>query len=413
MTGEAPVSLLELNRRLAGAVAAAPGLRGVLVVAETSDVRVTGGHCYLELIEKDPGSGAAVARARATIWRSVYGRIADRFRLVTGSGFTSGIKVMVRASVSFHPVYGMSLNIDDINPGYTLGDLLRRRREMIDRLTAEGIINLNRRLEWPDVPSRIAVISAAGAAGYGDFIHQLFTNPRRLRFSVTLFPAVMQGAETAPTILSRLDEIAARQDEFDCVVIIRGGGATGDLASFDHYGLAAHIALFPLPVMIGIGHERDITLLDYVANMRVKTPTAAAGWLIARGAVALDRLLATGAEILRLATGHTTRARLRLEAARAEIPALTRAAIAAQRQKMGQTATDAVVQAVTSTLTRHNDRLDAARRLADALSPQATLRRGFSITRIDGKPVTDASAVTPGAIITTTLASGGLTSVVK
>lgn len=408
MSQDTAITLLELNRRIAAAVTAAPGTRQVWVVAETSDVRSSGGHCYLELIEKNPDTGEALARVRATVWRSAYGRLAEEFRAATGAAFTSGIKVMVRVTAAFHPVYGMSVNIDAINPEYTLGDLLRRRREMIARLTAEGIIDLNRRLAWPQVPQRIAVISAPGAAGFGDFIHQLFTNPRCLRFEASLFPAVMQGQSAAPSVIAALDRIASRMDDFDCVVIIRGGGATGDLVAFDDYALAAHIAQFPLPVIIGIGHERDITLLDYVANMRVKTPTAAAEWLIARGAEALDHVAAVGAEILRLATERIHRARTALAAAAASLPELTRTVIGRQRERTGPLAAQALEQSVRNALSRQRDRLRASAVLVDALSPAATLRRGFSITRLDGRALTDPDQAPPGATLTVTLARGTL-----
>lgn len=413
MTSPEPITLLELNTRLQQAVAAAPGIHGVWVSAETSDVRLSGGHCYLELIEKDPDTGAPRARMRATIWRSAYGRLSDSFRAVTGCAFTSGIKVMVRVNAGFHPVYGISVNIDAINPEYTLGDLLRRRRELIKRLTDEGIIDLNRELEWPAVPQRIAIISAAGAAGYGDFVHQLFTNRRCLRFSAELFPAVLQGAEAPATIIAALDEIAARQDEFDCVVLIRGGGATGDLAAFDHYGLAAHIALFPLPVVVGIGHERDITLLDYVANMRVKTPTAAAEWLIGRASDALDRVTCAGAEILRLATERINSAALRLEAVRAELPVRLQGIIESRRRLLGEQLEEALRHNTEVLISRHKDRLRAAGELIEAMSPAATLRRGFSITRAGGRTVTDASTLSPGTCITTTLAHGEITSITQ
>lgn len=408
MSQDTAITLLEFNRRIAAAVTAAPGTRQVWVVAETSDVRSSGGHCYLELIEKNPDTGEALARVRATVWRSAYGRLAEEFRAATGAAFTSGIKVMVRVTAAFHPVYGMSVNIDAINPEYTLGDLLRRRREMIARLTAEGIIDLNRRLAWPQVPQRIAVISAPGAAGFGDFIHQLFTNPRCLRFDASLFPAVMQGQSAAPSVIAALDRIASRMDDFDCVVIIRGGGATGDLVAFDDYALAAHIAQFPLPVIIGIGHERDITLLDYVANMRVKTPTAAAEWLIARGAEALDHVAAVGAEILRLATERIHRARTALAAAAASLPELTRTVIGRQRERTGPLAAQALEQSVRNALSRQRDRLRASAVLVDALSPAATLRRGFSITRLDGRALTDPGQAPPGATLTVTLARGTL-----
>lgn len=411
MTAPQPLTLLELNRRISRLLSTDPGINNVWIMAETSDVRRSGPHCYLELIDKDADTGTPRARARATIWGSVFPRLNDTFAAATGSPITSGIKVMVLASATFHPVYGLSLNITAINPEYTLGDLLRRRREMIARLRAEGILELNRQLAWPAVPSRIAVISAQGAAGYGDFINQLYTNPHRLRFTTRLFPAALQGRDTAPAIIDALTRIAESDEQFDCVVIIRGGGATADLASFDDYSLAAHIALFPLPVIVGIGHERDITLLDYVANLRVKTPTAAAEWLIARGADALGRLRTLASDILDAATTRLSAAHRRLEYIAGQLPALAGAAITRNAIRIGPAADDTIAHAVAQVLRRRADRLDAIAAIIDALSPQATLRRGFSITRVDGHAITSPSQAPPGATITTTLASGTLTSV--
>ena len=290
------VTLEELTSRISALIAPEQSLRNVWVVAETSDLR-RAGHCYLELIQKHPRTGEPVARMRATIWRTALARIDADFMSSTGSRLDSGMKVRVLVTVNFHPAYGMSLNITDIDPTYTMGDLLRLRMEILSRLKQEGVIDLNRSLEWPDVPLRIAVISARGAAGYGDFIHQLYTNPRHLRFSTRLFPALMQGAQASASIISALEDIAMEEDEWDGVVIIRGGGATSDLAAFENYDLASNIAQFPLPVIIGIGHERDVTVLDYVANMRVKTPTAAAEWLIGRGEAALELLDSLASEI--------------------------------------------------------------------------------------------------------------------
>ena len=407
------ISLLELNRRVASTLAMAQGLNNVWVVGETSDLRCAGPHCYLELIDKDPATGQAVARARATIWGSRYTWINERFRAATGSPLASGIKVMVLASVTFHPVYGLSLNITDVNPEFTLGDLLRRRAEMVARLKAEGIIELNRRLEWPEVVQRIAVISSRGAAGYGDFINQLYTNPAHLRFSTQLFPAVMQGENTAPSIIEALMDIYNSGEDFDCVVIIRGGGATGDLASFDDYELAAAIATFPLPVVIGIGHERDVTLLDYVANMRVKTPTAAAEWLIGRGMQALDNVRALGSAILEAASGRINASHRRLEYIAGQLPALTRNVVARNAMLVGPQAVQSLVQSVNNLMQRRADRLEAIKNLLETLSPEATLRRGFSITRVDGHAVTDAASLPPGTTLTSTLASGEIVSIVK
>ena len=256
------ITLEELTGRISGLINSTPALRNVWVTAETSDLRRSG-HCYLELIQKHPVTGEPVARARATIWRSVFARIDADFFVATGQRLDSGMKVMVQVTANYHPSYGLSLNITDIDPAYTMGDLMRIRMEILARLKQEGVIDLNRTIEWCDVPLRIAVISAGGAAGYGDFIHQIYNNEYRLRFSTKLFPAVMQGTQAPASIISALEDIAAEEENWDCVVIIRGGGATSDLASFENYDLAANVAQFPLPIIIGIGHERDVTVLDY------------------------------------------------------------------------------------------------------------------------------------------------------
>jgi len=408
-----PITLLELNNRIVRVLASAPGINNVWLVAETSDVRRSGAHCYLELIDKDPATGATMARARATVWGSQFARLNAAFNAATGSPFTSGIKVMVLGSVSFHPVYGLSVNITDINPEYTLGELLRRRREMIARLQAEGILELNRRLQWPAVPSRIAVISSQGAAGYGDFINQLYTNSHRLRFHTRLFPAFLQGENTAPSIIDALGQIATADEEFDCVVIIRGGGATGDLASFDNYELAANIALFPLPVIVGIGHERDVTLLDYVANMRVKTPTAAAEWLIGRGVRALEHLRSLGTDILSAASSRISAVHRRLEHISGQLPATVQNILSRNVVRVGPMVEDALRQNVAHQLRRRSDRLEALAAVIAAISPEATLRRGFSITRINGHAITSPAQAPVGATVTTTLAAGHITSTVQ
>lgn len=410
----AAITLLELNGRVSAAITGAPGLNGVWVTAETSDLRVSGGHCYMELIDKDPATGQARARMRAMIWSSKFGFINRRFATATGQPLASDLKVMVCVTVSFHPVYGISATITDIDPEYTVGDLLRRRREMIDRLTREGIIDQNRNLPWPDVPSRIAVISAQGAAGYGDFINQLYTNRYRLRFSSQLFPAVMQGERAAASIIDALDQVAAAGcDTFDCVVIIRGGGATGDLAAFDNYDLAASIALFPLPVIIGIGHERDVTLLDYVANMRVKTPTAAAEWLIGRGATALDRLYHLGNDIFSAASAAISAAHRRLDYMAGRLPLLSESVIQHHTARIGTTVDDTLRTATANIMSRNNERLSSIAMLLDTLSPEATLRRGFSITRADNRTIKSSDDLTPGTVISTTFARGQVESVVK
>ncbi len=401
-----PLSLLQLNNRISSAIVADSGLRDVWVTAETGDLRVSGGHCYLELIEKDPDTGRPVARLRAVIWASAFARISAEFVASTGQRLVSDIRIMACVNVNFHPVFGLSAVITAVNPEFTCGDLLRRRRLMIERLTAEGIIDMNRTLTWPDVPWRVAVISAKGAAGYGDFITHLYNNPSRLRFHTRLFPAVLQGESAPRSIISALDRIAADDEDFDCVVIIRGGGATGDLASFDDYDLAANVAQFPVPVIVGIGHERDVTILDYVAAVRVKTPTAAAEWLIGKLDAALAKVRDLASEIFRAATSRVSGGLQQLAYCQGLLPSLVLGRVQRSLEALNSSVPDALVHLVGDILRRRRDRLDSAAQLLDALSPQSVLRRGYAICRVDGHAVADASLLTPGAIVTTTLARG-------
>ena len=255
----------------------------VWVVAEIGEMKVNrSGHCYLELVDKDDDSEEITARTRATIWSWQFRFIQPYFETTTGRPFSSGLKVLISATVEFHEVYGYSLNIKDIDPTYTLGDLARRRMEIIKRLNDEGVFDMNREIPIPDIPSRIAIISSPTAAGYEDFINQLLNNQAGYHFYTRLFPAVMQGSEAVPSIIDALDTIYEAENFYDVVVIIRGGGSQLDLSCFDDYELALHIAQFPLPVLTGIGHEKDESIADMVANTRLKTPTAVAEFLIGR-----------------------------------------------------------------------------------------------------------------------------------
>ena len=262
------------------------------------------GHCYIELVQKAERGNALVAKARGTIWASIYNMLRPYFENATGQRFAAGINVLMQVTVDYHEQYGLSLTVHDIDPTYTLGDMARRRREILQQLEAEGVLTLNKELHMPLLPQRIAVISAAGAAGYGDFCDQLMNNPYGFAFYPRLFPAVMQGDKVESSIIAALDTIAAERDHWDVVVIIRGGGATSDLSGFDTYPLAANCAQFPLPIITGIGHERDDTVLDTVAHTRVKTPTAAAEYLI--GALA-DAAAHHEALVHRLTMGLTQR----------------------------------------------------------------------------------------------------------
>jgi exodeoxyribonuclease VII large subunit len=292
------LTLSELNEQIKNALEGAfPS--AVWVVAEVSELKENrNGHCYLELIEKQ--GAEIVARTRATIWSYTYRMLKPYFETTTGQYFAQGIKILVQVSVEFHPAFGLSLNIKDIDPVYTVGDMAMQRKEIINRLQAEGVFEMNKELELPLVPQKIAVISSATAAGYQDFINQLENNEFGFRFYTKLFQATMQGTETVPSIINALERIFQYEDFFDAVVIIRGGGATADLSSFDNYDLAYNVTQFPLPVITGIGHEKDDTIIDLVAHSRLKTPTAVAEFFISGIERFNDNMLEMENEIVRL-----------------------------------------------------------------------------------------------------------------
>jgi exodeoxyribonuclease VII large subunit len=274
------LSLFELQRQVKGSLEDTFSMP-VWVKAEISEMTVNrSGHCYLDLVETEQGTDTVIARCRATIWSYTFRMLKPYFETTTGQIFTEGLKVLLQAKVEYHEVYGFSLNIRDIDPVYTLGDMARQRREIIRRLEEDGVLEMNKDLELPLVPQRIAIISSPTAAGLQDFLDQLHNNPHQFVFYTKLFPAVMQGNEAPRSITTALEQIYQYEDLFDAVVIIRGGGAQIDLACFDHYELAFNVAQFPLPVITGIGHDKDDTVIDLVAHTRMKTPTAVAEFLI-------------------------------------------------------------------------------------------------------------------------------------
>lgn len=279
---QAAISLYELNNLVRG-VLANTFSQSFWIRAEMSDVRIAqNGHCYLEFIEKDSKNRNIIAKARGSIWANVFRLLKAYFESETQQAFASGLKVLVQVSIEFHELYGYSLNVHNIDPTYTLGDQSRNRTLILKQLEEEGVLTLNKELDLPAITNRIAVISSPTAAGYEDFCNQLENNSDGFAFYTHLFPAIMQGQRTEESIISALDSVYEHIDKFDIVVIIRGGGATSELSSFDSYLLAANCAQFPLPIITGIGHERDDTVLDIVAHTRAKTPTAVAEFLIKR-----------------------------------------------------------------------------------------------------------------------------------
>ena len=382
------------------------------VQAELSDVRTNStGHCYLEFIQKDPRSNNLIAKARGTIWANVYRLLKPYFEESTGQAFVSGIKVLVQVTVSFHELYGYSLTVQDIDPTYTLGDMARRRREILKQLEEEGVLTLNKELEMPVLPQRIAVVSSPTAAGYGDFCHQLKNNSRGFFFHTELFPALMQGDRVEESVLSALDAILNRQEDFDAVVIIRGGGATSDLSGFDTYLLAAACAQFPLPIITGIGHERDDTVLDSVAHTRVKTPTAAAEYLINCMDLAADELEVLISQLHESVRSRLTEDHRKLISYRNRIPSAVVRRVSDAKLALLTTRKD-ISLAVQTLLSRQRHRLELLQqRLADA-SPEKMLARGYSITLKDGKVVKNGDVLQLNDEIVTRLYQGEIVSIV-
>lgn len=427
------MTLSQLAGAVTQAVYSSPHLNGAWVMAELSDVRLNGGHCYMELIEKNPG-GQTVAKMRATIWQSVFYPLRKKFFDATGREIATGIKVLLRGSVSHHSLYGLAFNITDIDPSYTLGDMERLRREILMRLEKEGILNFNKGLQMPLAPQRIAIISADGAAGYGDFMKQISSNSDGFVFYTKLFPAIMQGDRVSLSVRNALEMVESTIDLWDCVVIIRGGGATTDLNGFDDYELAKAVATFHLPVVVGIGHERDRTVLDEIANIRMKTPTAAGAFFIDRLREAEKRAENAADKILRYIADRINGEQHRLANIETLLPTVVESRVTAASAFLEREAAKLPL-IVGGRLNHENMRLDETTvrlklglenhfRMAKAsierlegminvLSPSNTLKRGYSITRINGKAITKTIDVAKGTVISTELYGGKLESTVN
>lgn len=429
----AALTLYELNSMVRDVVEL--GMPGSYwVEAELSEVRERSGHCYMELVQKDLTDNSTVARASARCWRSTWASVRSGFEQVTGEHFRAGLKVLLQVHAQFHENFGFSWIVTDIDPAYTLGDMARRRQEIIRILKEEGVFDLNKELCLSLFASRIAVVSSESAAGYGDFCNQLDTNAYGFAFSVRLFPAVMQGERTEGSIISALDAINSEADDFDCVVIIRGGGAVSDLSAFDSLALAENVANFPLPVITGIGHERDESVLDMVANKRVKTPTAAAALLIENLKHTYDRIVQAQERISVSVSRRMDYERVRLERVSGRIPVLfslvkTRQQaridslfarvgaaagriVAEERLRLDRLSV-ALAPAVRQRLSAENHRLELLGQRISAVDPAILLRRGYSITLHNGRAVYSPGQLSDGDVIETRLAEGNVRSVVR
>ncbi len=378
--------------------------------AELSEVRESRGHCYVEFVQKEEQGNTLVAKARGQVWANTWNILRPHFENATGQQLKAGMQVLVKVRVTFHEAYGLSLNIVDIDPTYTLGDLARRRREILLQLEREGVLNMNKELALPRLLQRIAVISSATAAGYEDFSRQLEANPYRLRFLTRLFPATMQGEAVEATVISALNQIARQQDQWDAVVIIRGGGSATDLSGFDTLALAENVAQFPLPVITGIGHERDDTVIDLVSHTRVKTPTAAAEFILQHQKTELDHLEAMADQLCRQIQSNLFMLHTTLSTLYASLSTASRARLTTLQTSL-TTLHTALATATRFALQKSRSKLDLATAQIDSASPERLLRLGYSITRANGKVVTRASEVPPDTVLTTTLADGTLQSV--
>ena len=403
------------------------------VEAELSEIREVGGHCYMELVQKDAFGNVPVARASAKCWRRTWMGLRPRFERVTGECLHVGMKLLLRVSADFHEAYGFSWIVSDIDATYTMGEMARRRLEIIRQLKEEGVFDLQRELRLPLFAQRIAVISSPGAAGYGDFCNQLIDNEYGFHFQVTLFSAVMQGEQVEGSVIAALNRINERASDFDVVVIIRGGGATADLSGFDTLLLAENVANFPLPVITGIGHDRDECILDMVSHQRVKTPTAAAAFLIDHLAEVAVRIEDARKTIVTAVTRRMDTEQLRLRHLSSQIPMLfslvksrhqvrldrlfnhlctnvqERLAEASHRLELIGRRLRPLSEQI---IMRERHRIEMLGQRANSLDPDLLLRRGYSITTCNGRLVVSSRQLKPGDTIITRTADGSAASVV-
>lgn len=420
------MTLLELNSLVSEVLENAMP-RQYWVEAELSDVNERRGHLFAELVEKDESSNTPVARASAKCWASTWYSLKRTFERITGEQLRTGMKVLLKVYVQFHPAYGFSWIITDIDPTFTLGDLAKRRMEIIAQLKAEGIFDMQKQLSLPMFCQHIAVISSATAAGYGDFCNHLHNNPYGFFFQTTLFHAVMQGEQIESSVIDALNRIFDADEEYDCVVIIRGGGATSDMSGFDTLNLAENVANFPIPIITGIGHERDECILDMISYHRVKTPTAAADFLLSHLENTSRTIDNLADRLARSAARYLETERVRMKGISSKIPILFSMVKASQtnrieilskrienalRQKTDQEnhrllmLQQTIEMGAKQAIEKERHRLSLLAQKALSLDPEIILKRGYSITLSGGKVVTDASKVMKGEILETRLANG-------
>jgi len=441
MRSEERLTLLELNR-LVREVIECEMTHEYWVEAELSECRESRGHCYMELIQKEERTSTPVAKASAKCWASKWMVIRPYFERITGQRLSVGMQVLLKVYPQFHEAFGFSWIVTDIDPTYTMGDMARKRQEIIRQLKEEGVFDLQKELCLPRFCQHIAVISSETAAGYGDFCNQLADNPYGFQFRSQLFPAIMQGEGTSESIIAALNRIyttltshpSSLTAPFDCVVIIRGGGATSDMSGFDTLPLAENVANFPIPIITGIGHERDESILDMVSHTKVKTPTAAAAFLISHLKEVADALHEAENTIVRRVQDRMQMEQIRLSRVAEAIPRLfsvVKTRQEAQIDTLFHRMLAAIQQRIVSSkarietfeqhipmfierrITTERHRLQLVEEKAKSLDPALLLKRGYSITLHEGKAVRDPKVLNPGDEIETRLEKGTIRSVVK
>jgi len=403
-------SLFELNNIIKDAISyALPG--SYWVIAEIADTKLNQrGHCYLELVEKEENK--TIAQVKANIWAYDYRKLSIKFQTATNETLRPGMKVLLLAAVTFHEVYGLSLNVKDIDPAYTMGEMALKKREVIGRLTKEGIIALNKGLSLPAVPQRIAVISSPTAAGYGDFFDHLDNNPYGYSFIHVLFPAVMQGQGAEQSIISAVREISRKRHLFDVLVIIRGGGSAIDLNCFDSYDLASAVAKSPLPVITGIGHERDDTVVDMTAHTKMKTPTAVAEFLVSGLRSFEENIIDMQNRLVKQTERFMKDENYSLSSVLQRLNFISIQLTASIHNKVEGMEKD-LRGNLRQFLQKTSSRLDNLEKVIKLLDPANVLKRGYSITHHNGKLLKDVFLLRQGDIIETSLFKGVIRSVVE
>lgn len=385
----------------------------IWVRAEMSDVRINqNGHCYLEFIEKDSNGKSVTARIRGVIWSNTFRLLKAYFEAETGQTFTSGLKVLVEVGVDFHEAYGLNLTVYNIDPSYTLGDQAKNRLAIMKQLEEDGVINLNKELLLPQPTNHIAIISSPTAAGYEDFMEQLANNPYGFRFYTHLFPAIMQGERTEASIISALERIYEYYDNFDAVVIIRGGGATSELSSFDSYLLATNCAQFPLPIITGIGHERDDTILDIIAHTRAKTPTAVAEFLIGEMLQLGDILLNLEDSLKDTIKDIISEKRKEFETLSARYSYLSKGHVKEQLKELSNISIRLKVAIQQMLINRGKD-ISLKEEQLRLISPETILKKGYTLTLKNNLAVKSKDTLKSGDKITTLFKDGEIHSTVE